>query len=352
MAFDRVGLLKFDCNICGQRNQINMNFLSREVPSCSSCGSTVRMRGMVNALSIALFGEPRALPEFPKDKSINGIGMSDWIVYADRLEEKLDYKNTFYHQEPKLDIMARPSAHEIYDFLFSSDVFEHVPPPALRAFENCNTLLKANGALVFSVPYNLNGSTLEHFPDLHDYFIDDNGGSPVLKNLTKDGNRQEFDNLIFHGGHGATLEMRVFSLPDLTDLLQTAGFQSVKIVDDPFFRYGIYWPQKSSLPIIAKKEKSSIKPKGWGPQTIKIESRSSEEKKANPTVWLNHTGIGKPEKLQLYLGHKLLPETVTTGNTSTASIPLEICQQQGYQSLTAKYAGEEAEFIGEIFFYE
>ena len=111
--------------------------------------------------------------------------------------------------------MAEPRNTEIYDFIFSSDVFEHVPPPAQRAFETCHSLLKKNGTLIFSVPYNLDGNTLEHFPDLHDYFIDDQGDSPVLKNLTIDGKRQEFENLIFHGGDGATLEMRVFSLPDL-----------------------------------------------------------------------------------------------------------------------------------------
>ena len=155
MDSDTNGVLKFVCNICGQSNQTDMNFISREAPSCSNCGSTVRMRGMIHALSIALFGEPMPLPDFPTDKSLTGIGMSDWVGYANRLEKKLKYQNTFYHQEPKLDIMEEPATFDEYDFIFSSDVFEHVPPPALRAFENCHSLLKSDGSLVFSVPYNL-----------------------------------------------------------------------------------------------------------------------------------------------------------------------------------------------------
>ena len=38
-------------------------------------------------------------------------------------------------------------------------------------------------------------------------------------NTTREGRIEEFEDLIFHGGEGETLEKRVFSLPDLLDEL-------------------------------------------------------------------------------------------------------------------------------------
>ena len=72
--------VEFKCNICGVKNKVNRNYLSREVASCFSCGSTVRMRSIVHMLSIELFGESRELKNIPQNKSIKGIGMSDWLV--------------------------------------------------------------------------------------------------------------------------------------------------------------------------------------------------------------------------------------------------------------------------------
>ncbi|MGH9903496.1 MAG: hypothetical protein ACRD68_16940, partial [Pyrinomonadaceae bacterium] len=78
-------------------------------------------------LSTELFGESLALTDFPERRDISGIGMSDWDGYAAPLALKLGYQNTYYHQEPKLDITSiEPALESTLDFIISSDVFEHV----------------------------------------------------------------------------------------------------------------------------------------------------------------------------------------------------------------------------------
>ena len=100
------GSLTFRCNICGQYCFALMSQIDREVPSCSQCGSTVRFRAIVHALSSELYGKSLALPDFPERRDLKGIGMSDWEGYARLLSVKFDYQNTHYHMEPRLDIAA------------------------------------------------------------------------------------------------------------------------------------------------------------------------------------------------------------------------------------------------------
>ncbi len=230
----------FRCNICGQPCSAKRADFGRETPSCRTCGSTVRMRSIVHALSLELFGECLALPDFPQRPDLRGAGMSDWEGYARPLAEKLDYRNTFLHQEPFLDILA-PRDDELgtLDFLISTDVYEHVTPPVGMAFENARRLLKPGGVFLFSVPYNLEGATLEHYPDLHDFRIEEAGGEFVLHNTTRAGERQSFRDLIFHGGPGSTLELRVFSLPDLLAHFRAAGFASPVIHAEAHGRCGM-----------------------------------------------------------------------------------------------------------------
>src|SRR5439155_1678406 len=130
----------------------------------------VRTRALLQALSIELFGVNLALPDFPRVRSIRGIGTSDPNQYASRLAEKLDYRNTFFNREPRFDIM-HPAEEERgkYDFLISSEVFEHVAAPVDLAFHNVHDLLKPSGVAVFTVPYSVEESMQEHFPDLHEF---------------------------------------------------------------------------------------------------------------------------------------------------------------------------------------
>ena len=247
------GSLYYRCNICGSECLSKMVELTREQPSCHNCGATVRMRAIIHVLSMELFGESLAIPDFPTRLDIRGVGMSDWIGYGMPLGKKLGYKNTYYHQEPKMDITAVDSAlHGTMDFIISSDVFEHVEPPISRAFENVRKLLKPDGVLIFSVPYVKDGCTVEHFPDLYKYEIAQKGGDYILQNITRDGGKQIYENIVFHGGCGATLEMRVFSEISLLEEFRKACFANVKIYKASDFEHGIYWDCNCSLPIAAR----------------------------------------------------------------------------------------------------
>ena len=145
--------IDYQCNICGNFCQNLLSNLEREIPSCPVCGSTVRMRSIIHILSTELFGKSVILPEFLENQNIIGIGMSDWIGYAIPLAKKLAYTNTFYHKEPKLDIkLIDDSCENKYDFIISSDVFEHIEPQISTAVENLFKLLKYGGFTVFLFP--------------------------------------------------------------------------------------------------------------------------------------------------------------------------------------------------------
>jgi hypothetical protein len=71
------GVLTFHCNICGSTCRSFLMALDRETASCKKYGPTVRMRAIIHALSIALFGKSLKLSEFPERPDIIGKGMSD-----------------------------------------------------------------------------------------------------------------------------------------------------------------------------------------------------------------------------------------------------------------------------------
>jgi len=246
-------LLPFRCNLCGTTNRVPLVALERETPSCRACGSTVRFRSIVHLLTQALFPFGPALADLPPRRDVVGIGLSDDDAYANRLAAKLGYANTFFHKEPRLDIANAPADMTgRYDFLIASDVFEHVVPPVSRAFANARRILKPGGVFVFSVPYGLDGETVEHFPDLADFNVAKKKGRWRLVNRTTDGREQVYDNLVFHGGPGTTLEMRLFSLPALLREFAQAGFASMRVASEPCLAHGIRWSTPWSVPIVAR----------------------------------------------------------------------------------------------------
>jgi SAM-dependent methyltransferase len=248
------GTLVYTCNICGALCKAHVASLLREASSCPGCDANMRFRAVIHHLSMRLFGRSLRIGDFPDTaRDIEGIGMSDSDKYARPLAEKLRYTNTFYHQAPRLDIQSpRADYAGRFRFVISSDVFEHVAPPIERAFENLHRLLAPGGVLVLTVPFATEGRTVEHFPDLHDYAIARDAEGFVLTNRTVDGRQQTFRNLVFHGGPGTTLEMRLFSEPDLCRHLADAGFSDIQVHREPAFEYGIYWREPWSVPITAR----------------------------------------------------------------------------------------------------
>jgi len=248
------GQLRYTCNICGKPAEVHLESIHREIPSCSNCGSTKRFRAIVHLLSIELFGESIPLQDFPERPEICGIGMSDWSGYSQILAKKLNYTNTFYDQEPILDITDIES-HQAnsLDFLISSDVYEHVVPQVSVAFANAYTLLKTGGVFIFTAPYKKIGITEEFYPNLYDFNIVEEDSGYVLYNTTRDGNKEVFTDLTFHGGPGVTLAMRMFSEFSLYEEFNKAGFRKIRIAREPCFRHGIFWNRVTDLPFLARK---------------------------------------------------------------------------------------------------
>ena len=244
--------IPFICNLCGTPNAGTLAQLSREALTCTHCGSNVRFRAMGYLVTREVLGRAIALPDFAENKAITGIGLSDAEAYAKPLSHKFSYANTFYHMEPRLDITDVDDAHVgRYDFIVASDVFEHVTPPVSRAFVNARRMLKPGGKLIFTVPFVPEGHTKEHFPDLFEWTIEERDGTWTLQNRTLDGEVQTFTDLVFHGGPGSTLEMRLFSQGDLTREFLHAGFSRVRIASEPYLPFGIHWPEPWSVPMVA-----------------------------------------------------------------------------------------------------
>jgi len=73
------------------------------------------------------------------------------VRYAARGEIRLH--QYLLRRQPYLDItQPHPDQYGTYDFILSSDVFEHVAIPVERAFEEAFRLLKPHGVLCITVP--------------------------------------------------------------------------------------------------------------------------------------------------------------------------------------------------------
>ncbi len=246
----KVPMVCFTCNICGAFNEVE-HFASE--PATCACGSNVRIRALIHLLSIELFGRSLPLPGFPRMKAIRGLGMSDKDCYNGLLAEKFEYTNTFYDREPRLDFTeSHPELAGQYDFILCADVLEHIAPPVERALEETHRMLKPHGFLGITVYCNLEDRLREHFPELHEFRIVPLGDCSVLINRRPDGTLEIRDDLTFHGGSGATLEMREFGATALLAQLLAAGFRAVHFMTENVPENGILFDNDTSQPLIAR----------------------------------------------------------------------------------------------------
>jgi len=245
-------VVSFTCNICGEFNQVE--HFATEPASCA-CGSNVRLRALIHLLSMELFNQSLTLAEFPRLKAIRGLGMSDQEGYARLLAEKFDYTNTYYDREPRFDFTeAHPELYASYDFILSADVIEHIAPPVERALEESCRLLKPHGILGITVFCHPSDKLREHYPDLHEYRVVPLGDGMVLINRRHDGTLEIRDDLVFHGGTGATLEMREFGMTSLASKLTSSGFRDVHFLTDNLPAIGIWFDHDVSQPLVARKQ--------------------------------------------------------------------------------------------------
>jgi hypothetical protein len=107
--------------------------------------------------------------------------------------------------------------------------------------------------LLLTTPYRPGSETLEHFPSIRDFAVVELDGRWVMVHRDAEGRIHSHEDLVFHGGDGSTLEMRVFSEGGLKKLLEDAGFNDIRIAGGSHAEYGIYQSDCWSLPIAARK---------------------------------------------------------------------------------------------------
>jgi hypothetical protein len=133
-----------------------------------------------------------------------------------------------------------------------------------RAFCTLSRLLKPAGVLILTTPYSLENETIEHFPGFYETGLTEINGKPVLVNRSEDGRYEVFDRLAFHGGHGSTLEMRIFAESDIRARLAAAGFDTIRFEAAGSKKFGVVFAGPCSLPIIAARNPFSLGVSGIG----------------------------------------------------------------------------------------
>jgi len=243
----------FICNLCGQANIFNPEGDWREASSCSQCHSSVRVRQIVHCLTSSILGQSLVLNNF-KYPEIRGAGLSDAENMAQFLRASFDYENTYYHQEPKVDICNPDNEWQnSVDFLISSDVFEHVSSPVQRAFDGAYKMLRPGGMLILTVPFDDRSRTTEHFENVRDFRLLDFDGDWLMIGRTEDRKYEIHSELLFHGGPGTTVEMRFFARAAVLNHLSAAGFKDIQVHEEAVSAFGIYPPHNQGLPITARR---------------------------------------------------------------------------------------------------
>lgn len=224
LATSRGPRRSFTCNLCAHRGWLTPRMEGRECRSCLWCGSTTRYRAVVASLSNEVHGRIIPLVRWHGTSSLRGIGFSDHWSYARRLAGVTNYTNTWFHQEPQRDLLDLTTfGDKTYDFVICSDVMEHVASPVALGFATLFSILRPGGVLVFTVP-TVDGPTTEHYPPLRTWVVEKATEGWMVVAEGSDGSTIRDLSPVFHGGPGATLEMRVFGRDDLREHLSRAGF--------------------------------------------------------------------------------------------------------------------------------
>jgi hypothetical protein len=242
-------VIKFLCEFCNCHNHSRWGLLLREAPTCQGCGSSVRQREVIHAIS-------EIMHEFSGEVRIVGLSDAPQIEQYFSSNSSIRYTNTFFDAHPLLDISSpQPEWLGSADILISSDVFEHVFFPIRDSLLGCYKILKPKGHLVMTMPWNFRGPSVEHYPWMVSYKVVENEpGNFTVVGTTKDGIEIKVDEPCFHGGPGNTLEMRKLSLDVIIDEIQSIGFTNVAVSLESIEKYGIRRADGVVGVITAKKE--------------------------------------------------------------------------------------------------
>ncbi len=245
------------CSICGNSYEINTNWNAREGHLCGHCGASGRSQAIAHLVATEIFQRKIPLEKIKPRKDIKIIGLSDGRIYADILSKIANYTNSFFHQEPFLDITAPPAKWENeFDGLISADVFEHVIGEPSAAFAGAFKIIKPGGCLILTVPFINEGPYIEHYPGITGYTSEQRDGKWIAHIQYSD-NRMVTDYTPrFHGGPGKTLEVRLFNRARIEEELIRAGFVDIKFYDANIPEFGVNW-SRPSRPITARKPRQA-----------------------------------------------------------------------------------------------
>lgn len=165
----KMGFTFIYCNVCGGIRKIKIRSANlREEGSCKRCRSNSRKRHLAAVILDSLGSARRysSLREIPSDspvklynvesngalhsclKHINGYVCSEYFgPYEEVGKEKEGVLN--------VDLQNIPFEENLFDFVISTEVFEHIPNPYI-AFKELHRILKPGGSHIFTVPYNYN----------------------------------------------------------------------------------------------------------------------------------------------------------------------------------------------------
>jgi SAM-dependent methyltransferase len=206
----------------------------------------MRFRAIACAVTRAALGRVGVLKEVPTNRDFRAIGISDSAVYAQVMERKFDYTNTYLHTEPFLDIEDAASfgRYGLLDLIVCSDVIEHTLRPPAAVLRNLAAALNPGGHLVLSAPTYSMPDTVERYPSLLGFELEgeENTGFRIHYR-TRFGTTGVDTAPVFHGGPGRVLELRTISHSQLLHEIAAAGLDLVAPLDAALQIHGAAWPQ-------------------------------------------------------------------------------------------------------------
>ncbi|WP_416423033.1 methyltransferase domain-containing protein [Pseudomonas sp. App30] len=238
----------FSCCICGLEQNWGES-VHREMNICSGCGSNSRFRGlMLGVMRHVIHDATVPLLQQPPRDDIKAIGVSDSQSYAQLLEAKLSYTNTYYHTEPFLDLCNEQSicTYSELDLIVCSDVIEHTSERPHVTLRHMFRMLKPGGTLILSVPTYTFAKTLEWYPDAQSLEVRNLDGNYSVHWTDAMGQSHVNTSPCFHGGPGSTLEMRLISHTELLQLAAYEGFAAQTLEFDE--QAGYAWPVVPEYP--------------------------------------------------------------------------------------------------------
>lgn len=194
----------------------------REITVCEHCGSTPRFCGLALAINRVVWGDTGVpLRERPRG-DVTAIGISDDPNLAGVLGRKLAYVNTWFHQEPQLDICSPDLRYADLGLIVCSDVIEHTLEPPVVPLTNLYAMLRPGGRLILTAPTFRMPATIEWYGGAQEIEID---GDVVLWRNRR-GELYVDNSPVFHGGFGSVLEMRLISHDELLATARAIGFMA------------------------------------------------------------------------------------------------------------------------------